>query len=227
MVLAGKVFKVREKVDLDAVAAKLEGYREEEPYTEEDREFKLVTEVQDIVLRKNILQGVYAQDKIIHLRHHGEVVPTPKTIEAPFTFTLDRDRVLLTVLEKKWNANSIANQLSEIIFVTAGHIVEARIPSETLRRYHEENPEGTKVIFFDEVDIPNIKKLSLYGPSLADTGLYSDYLKHGNIWYAVITSKHYGHIVGITRNGIVTIFNRLDPPDFLAYVAEEIYPLIE
>jgi len=227
MVLAAKIFKVRERVDLDLISAKLKGYRKEETYAEEGREFKLVTELHDITLRGDTLKGLYAQDRIIHLRHHGELVPTPTTIEAPFTFTLNRGRLLLTILEKKWNANNIANQLSETIFITVGQIVEARIPSETLRRYHEENPEGTKVIFFDEVDIPNIKKLSLYGPSLADTGLYPEYLKHGSIWYAVITSKRYGHIVGITRNGIVTIFNRVDPPDFFTYITEEIYPLIE
>ncbi|MEM3736612.1 MAG: hypothetical protein QXJ75_00755 [Candidatus Bathyarchaeia archaeon] len=227
MVLAGKIFKVREKIDLDAVAAKLKNYREEESYTEGDKEFRLVTEFRDLSLRRNVLEGLYAQDKIVHIRHHGELVPVPKTIEAQFAFTYERGLLLLTVLEKKWNANNIANRLSEIIFATTGYIVEARIPQEALQRYHEGNPDGTKVIFFDEVDIPNVKKLSLYGPSLADTGLYSEYLKHGSIWYIVITSKRYGHIVGITRDGIVTIFNRLDPSGFFSYVAEEIYPLVE
>jgi hypothetical protein len=226
MVLAGKIFKLKEKTDLNYIAAKLKGFKREESFTEDKNQFKLITEIQDLSLRTNLLYGVFSQDKVIYIFHQGDRIPIPKTIEAPFTFTPYKDHVLLTILERKWQANNIANTLSEIIFITSGHITEAKIASETLKKYHEQNPEGTKIIFFDEVDIPNINKLSLYGPSLANTSLYNDYLTHGNIWYIVVTSKKYGHIVGLTRNGVVTIFNEVDPSEFLNYVTEEIFPLI-
>ena len=47
------------------------------------------------------------------------------------------------------------------------------------------NPEDTKVTFFDNVDIPNINKLSLYGPDLVGTSLFEDYgnaVTYGTLW---------------------------------------------
>ena len=150
----------------------------------------------------------------------------PKTLEVPFVFVQEKERTLLLVVERKLIANNIANRLSEALFITSGYITEARITPEVLREFHERNPEDTKVIFFDEVDIPNISKLSLYGSGLLNTALYNDYLKHGNIWYLVVTSGKYGSIVGITRNSIVTVFNNIDREDYIRYVTNEIFPLI-
>ena len=45
------------------------------------------------------------------------------------------------------------------------------------------------------------------------------------MWYVVITSKKHGYVVGLTGNGIVTIFNRISPEEFLTYIIEEIFPL--
>lgn len=227
MVLAGKIFKLEEPAELSGIASKLKNYRREDFFTEEDKKLALQTEIQELSLRQNMLRGVFSQDKIIHIRHHGDVSPIPRTIEAIFTITSLKNNLMLSILEKKLQANNVANQLSEILFITKGKIVEARITSENLRRFHEENPQGTKVIFFDNVDIPNINKLSLYGPDLANTSLYSEYLKHGDIWYAVLTSKRHGNIVGVTRSGIVTIFNKIDPTEFLSYISDEIFPMLE
>lgn len=226
MVLAGKIFKVVEPLDLNTIAAKLKGYRVEEDFSEESHKFQLITEIQDLAMRTGELRGLFSKDQVIHVRQRGEMVPILKTVEALFTFAPYKDQLYLTILEKKWRANNIANALSEILFITVGRIVEAKIPPEVLRSYHDENPEGTKVVFFSDVDIPNIDKLSLYGPSLANTTLYTDYLSHGVIWYIVIVSKRHGYTVGITRNSIVTVFNNIDPNDLLAYVAEEILPMI-
>ncbi|MBO3809785.1 MAG: hypothetical protein FGF50_09370, partial [Candidatus Brockarchaeota archaeon] len=93
--------------------------------------------------------------------------------------------------------------------------------------YHNANSDAAKVVFFDDVDIPNIKKLSLYGPSLANTSLFTEYLKHGNIWYIVIAHRKTGLVAGITRDAVVTIFSRIDPSSFIRFSVEEIIPLIE
>jgi hypothetical protein len=135
--------------------------------------------------------------------------------------------LLLVILEKKRTANNIANQLSKILFISTGSIVEAKILPETLRKFHEANPEDTKVIFFDGVDIPNVDKLSLYGSQLADTALYNEYLTHGTIWYIVFKSRKYGIVAGVTRNSVVTAFSEVKPREFLEYIKEEIFPLIE
>jgi len=46
------------------------------------------------------------------------------------------------------------------------------------------------------------------------------------MWYVVVTSKKYGNIVGITGDGVVTIFNKIEEKDYFSYVTEEIFPLI-
>jgi len=227
MVLAGKIFRIREKTNLRSIAAKLKGYTVEETYKEENFKFKLLTEIQRLDMKEGSLEGVFSHDKVFHVSHRGNLTPIPKTTVAPFAFREHGEGILLTILEKKWQTNNIANVLSEMLFITAGFIVEARIPPENLRRYHEQNSEGTKVIFFNDVDIPNVRKLSLYGASLANARLYEDFLSHGNIWYVVVRSKKHDHIVGVTGNSIVIVFNRVEPSDFISYVADEIFPLIE
>jgi hypothetical protein len=228
MVVAGKVFRLLESLSLDEVASRLEGYRVEEPYEEGDYKFTLVTEVVGLLPKpeESMLRGVYSHDYVIHVFHRGKVAPLPRTVEALFSFSKLEDATFLTVVEKKRLANFIANKLSEILFDRVGGIVEARIPPETLREFHLKNPEDTKITFFDNVDIPNVNKLSLYGPDLVNTSLFEDYCKHGDLWYIVARAREYGYVVGITRDASVTIFNITDKEKYLEYVVKEVYPLI-
>ncbi|MEM4701078.1 MAG: hypothetical protein QXZ51_02915 [Candidatus Bathyarchaeia archaeon] len=228
MVVAGKVFRLSEPLPLEEVASRLEDYRVEESYEEGDYKFTLVTEVAGLLPKpdENMLRGVYSHDYIIHVFHRGKVAPLPRTVEALFSFSKLEDATFLTVVEKKRLANFIANKISEILFDRVGGVVEARIPPETLREFHLKNPEDTKITFFDNVDIPNVNKLSLYGPDLVNTSLFEDYCKHGDLWYIVARAREYGYVVGITRDSSVTIFNLTDKEKYLEYVTKEIYPLI-
>lgn len=227
MVTAGKVFRLMENIDIGTIAAKLKGYRKETTFAEEDTQIPLQTEIKDLSIRGNMLQGIYSQDTVTYITHHGQRTILPRTQEIPFVFAQEKDRTLLIVVEKKLVANNVANRLSEALFITSGYITEVRIQPDTLRDFHEQNPEDTKVIFFDEVDIPNISKLSLYGTGLLNTALYNDYLKHGKIWYIVMTARRYNSVLGITRNGIVTVFNTVDRSDFIDYILKEVFPLIQ
>ena len=227
MVVAGKIFRLSEQLSIDEIGSRLEGYRTEEPYEEGDYKFELVTEVVGLLPKpkENMIKGVYSHDYVIHVFHRGKVAPLPRTVEAVFSFAQRESATFLTVVEKKRVANFIANKLSEILFEKIGGIVEARIPPETLREFHLKNPEDTKITFFDNVNIPNVNKLSLYGPDLISTSLFEDYCKHGDLWYVVARSKEYGYVVGITRDASVTIFNLTEKERYLEYVAKEIYPL--
>lgn len=229
MVVAGKVFRLSEALSIGEVASRLDGYRVEEPYEEGDYKFTLVREVVGLLPKpkENLLRGVYSHDYVIHVFHRGKMTPLPRTVEALFSFTQREDTTFLTVVEKKRLANFIANKLSEIIFGKVGGIVEARIPPEVLREFHLKNPEDTKITFFDNVDIPNVNKLSLYGPDLINTSLFEDYCRHGDLWYVVARAREYGYVVGITRDASVTVFNLTDKERYLEYVTKEIYPLIK
>ena len=224
--MAGKIFRLAEGVELSEVEKRLKGYRVEEEVAEEGYQLKLVTEVERVNRVEQGLEGVISYDKVLWLPRRGELVPTVRTYTAPFLFSPFANQVLLTLVEKKHRANRIADLFSEILFGGYGGIVEARIPPENLHRYHEENPEGTKVVFFEKLDFPGIEKLSLYGESLSSTSAYSEMLGHGQIWYVVVNAKRYGYVVGVTGNGIVTIFSRVEVEDFLRYVVDEVFPLI-
>jgi hypothetical protein len=226
VVVAGKIFNLSEPLALDEIASRLENYHFEADYEEGDYKFMLLTEVVGLLPKKNTLSGVYSHDYVIHVFHRGKVAPLPRTVEALFSFAQVEDTMFLTVVEKKRLANFIANKLSEILFEKMGGVVEARIPPETLREFHHKNPEDTKITFFDNVDIPNVNKLSLYGPDLINTSLFEDYTKHGDLWYVVARSKETGYVVGVTRDASVTIFNLADKNKYVEYVNKEIYPLI-
>jgi len=225
MVVAGKIFRLSESLSIAEIASRLEGYRTEESYEEGDYKFTLVSEVVGLLPKGNILRGIYSHDYVLHVFHRGKIAPLPCTVEALFSFAQREDTTFLAVVEKKRLANFIANKLSEVLFEKMGGVVEARIPPETLRAFHLKNPEDTKITFFDNVDIPNVNKLSLYGPDLINTSLFEDYCKHGDLWYVVARSKEYGYVVGITRDASVTIFNLTEKERYLEYVTKDIYGL--
>lgn len=225
MVVAGKIFRLAEPLAVGEIASRLEGYHAEEAYEEGDHKLTLLTEVTGLLPKGKMLKGIYSHDYVIQVFHRGKIVPTPRTVEALFSFAEHEGATFLTIVEKKRLANFIANKLSQILFEGVGEILEARISPETLKGFHLKNPEDTKITFFDNVDIPNIDKLSLYGPDLTNTSLFEDYGKHGDLWYVVARSREYGYVVGITRDASVTVFNLAEKEPYLEYVAKEIYSL--
>ncbi len=227
MVVAGKVFKLSDLLSLPDVSSRLEGHRVEEEHEEGDYKFALITEVTGLSLKANLLRGVYSHDFVLQVFHRGRVIPQPRTVEAVFCFSQLDDTTFLTVVERKRTANFVANKLSELLFERTGQITEARISPETLKDFHLKNPEDTKITFFDNVDIPNVNKLSLYGPDLVNTSLFEDYAKHGDLWYVVARSKDSGYVVGITRDASVTIFNlpETEKEKYLEYVTRQVHKL--
>jgi len=226
LVLAGKVFLVRENSDMDVLAEKLKAFKVETENTVEEQDFKLISEIRDLSAGKGTLEGTFSFDTVFVVKHRDKAVPVPRTYEAPFSFNLSKDRLFLTVYDKKNRANNIANEMSKAVFLSLGQIVEARIDPETMRKFHEKNFENTKIIFFDDMDLPSISKLSLYGESLGNTTLYSDYLTHGKLWYVVLKSAKTGYVMGVTRNCVVTGFSKMDMSEFSSFIKGEILPLI-
>jgi hypothetical protein len=226
LVLAAKVFAVKEERNLPLVASKLKDFRLEQEVRVEGDSFNLLSEITGMDISKEYLEGTFSFDTVFQVKQHGKMVPMVRTYEAPFSFDLYGNSMFLSVFDKKSRANNIANEMSKSLFMSLGQIVEGRIQPEVLKRFHEDNFEETKILFFDDIDLPNISKLSLYGEGLGATKLYEDYLGHGKIWYAVVKSQKYGYVVGVTRNCVVTVFSRTDLPDFKRYVKSEILPLI-
>lgn len=226
MVLAGKIFEVKEEVSLEEIALKLKNYTHTEIFKTNNEELEILIEIKNISLKEKSLSALFNRDKPIIISQRGKRVPVIKTIETPIIFDEYNNRVLLFVLQEKHQANAIASILSQILFMNYASIVEARISSDQLKDFHEKNPEGTKVIFFHDLDIPGVRKLSLYGETLKNTSLYEEYLRHGKILYIVYTSTTKGWVFGLTYNCVVTAFSKIEEKDLIDYVREEIYPLI-
>lgn len=227
LVSVAKIFEFREEMSLAEVAKRLKDYSVQEIFSAEEKDLELLTEIKDLRLRKNQLRGLFSRDKVVMINQRGNILPIVKTIEAPLVVHELQGKTLLSVLQEKYFANSVASVLSQILFVTFGGIVEAQIPSSTLQEFHERNPDATKVIFFDDVDVPNVDRLALYGSALKDSTLYEQYLSHGKIWYVVYTSRSRGLVIGLTRNCVVTCFSKIDEQELVDYVEDEIFGLTQ
>jgi len=235
MVLPAKTFEMKGDSDLKLMVQRLNDLREEEPYqTIDEEEVNLVTEILDLKQEEDRVEGVFSRDFVRRRYYKRKLIETPVTEEAPFWIKPFRRRTFLIVLApsvargvKKLLTNHVANKFSEIIFNKTGAIVETRISNETLKKLHESNPQATKLIWFNDIDIPSVEKLCLAGSSLADTKLYHDYLEHGNIWYVVFKDQKRRITVGISRNSVVTLFSKSTTNDFINYILEDLLKLIE
>ena len=234
MVLPAKIFEIRESAELGLIVSKLKHFREEETYrTEKGEAVTLTTEILDLELNEDSISGVFSKDFIRRSFYKRELVEAPFTEESHFWIKLHNDRVFLIVSApsvargvKKLLTNFVANKLSRILFIIRQGIAEVNITHSTLQKLHEANPMATKLIWFDEVDIPGVEKLCLAGSGLVDTTLYKEYLEHGKIWYVVFEVQKRGIVIGITRNCVVTLFSKSTPEEFVNFISEDLLTLI-
>jgi hypothetical protein len=166
--------------------------------------------------------------------YRRQLVESPVTEEATFWITRFQNRTFLIDVApsvargvKKMLSSHVANRLSKILFITPRAILETKIPNETLKTLHESNPQATRLIWFDQMDIAGVEKLCLAGSDLADTQLYQDYLAHGQIWYVVFEAQKRGLTMGITRNSVVTLFSKSTKDELVNYIREDLLLLIE
>lgn len=235
MVSPAKIFKITGDTDLGFIARKLKDFREEETYETDDGEVnELVTEVLNLELKDDKLTGVFSKDFVKSRYYRGGLKENLVTEEAPFWIREFRGNNFLAVLApsvargvKKLLTNNVANKLSEILFLKSGLIIESKITHDTLKELHESNPRATKLIWFDNIDYPDVGKLCLSGSALAGTKLYHEYIEHGKIWYAVFEAEKYGFVVGVTRNCVITLFSKATIDEFSNFILNEIIPLVE
>jgi hypothetical protein len=235
LVLPAKVFEIKEKVDPGVMLWKLKDFKEEEICKNEAGEnLNLTTEILDLKSKEGVVEGVLSKDFMRRRFYRRSLVEAPITEEAPFWIVSSKKRTFLVVEApsvargvKKLLTNYVANKLSKVLFINSQSILEVRLPHETLKELHESNPQATKLIWFDEVDIPGIEKLCLAGSDIVDTRLYHDYVEHGKIWYVVFEAQKRGIMVGITRNCVVTLFSKSTTQEFINYLIEDFLKLIE
>ena len=235
MVLPAKIFEIKDESDIGLIVGKLKDFREEELYeTEKGETINLATEVLDLKLKGDSLSGVFSKDFVRRRFYRRKLVETPVTEESPFWIKTFKGRRFIMISApsvargvKKLLTNYVANKLSKVLFIDPHAIVQAKISHNTLKDLHESNPQATKLIWFDQVDIPGVQKLCLAGSDLVDTVVYREYLKHGEIWYVVFEVQKRGIVVGITRNCVITLFSKSSPEAFIDYILEDLLRLVE
>jgi hypothetical protein len=226
MVISAKIYSLPKEAEIENVRKKISNYNVEKVEEHEGKKFNLITKISNVKQTNNsLLEGVFSKDEVIYLPQRGSVNPTLYTRDSFFTFIFN-ERKSLIIFEKKQIADAIANELSKILFIKVGMIIEVKIEPSIMRRFHEENRQNTKVIFFNDVKIPGIKKLSLYGENLANLEIYNEYLKLGNIWYIVFQSKITNGIAGLTRDGVVVHFSKIELKDFQNFIINEILKIL-
>ena len=234
MVLPAKIFEIKGEIDTGLIIGKLKDFREEELHrTENGKTINLVAEILDLKLEKDAISGIFSKDFVSKRFYRRKLIETPITEESTFWIKSFKKRSFIIVSApsvargvKKLLTNYVANKLSKTLFITPHAIIEMRIPHATLKELHESNPQATKLIWFDQVDLPGVEKLCLAGPDIVDTSLYRDYLEHGKIWYVVFEVQKRGIVVGITRNCVVTLFSKSTAEEFIIYINEDLLMLV-
>ncbi|MGC8556169.1 MAG: hypothetical protein ACP5NG_04100 [Conexivisphaera sp.] len=226
MALAAKLFRLRANVRPDVLVHKLKDFRLEREDVGTGQ--VLVEEIRDVAYSSGYLSALALKDRPLVFRRHGEVVKTVRTLEVPFYMRVEGGSQLLLVMAKKRLANEIASDLSRVIYGAPGGVVEARLSHDKFRQYFEASMEGARVIYFDQVDLPNVDVLALYGESLRDSALYHDYLEHGKIWYVVVSlPSRNGLTVGVTRNAVLAAFGRTTAQELIDFAFGELAALLE
>jgi len=226
---------MKEEADVGLIVGKLKDFRQEELYeTQTGERINLVTEILDLKLDGDSVSGVFSKDFVRRRFYRRKLVETPITEESPFWIKPLQRRVFVIVSApsvargvKKLLTNYVANKLSNILFIIPHAIVEIQVSPATLKNLHESNPQATKLIWFDEVDIPGVDKLCLAGSDVTDTRLYNEYLEHGKIWYVVFEVQKRGIVVGIARNCVITLFSKSSAEEFIDYISEDLLTLAE
>ncbi len=234
LVLPAKIFEVKEKASIRSILGKLKGFREEELHkTEDGKTVSLITEVLDLRLDGGIISGVFSKDFMRNSFYRRKMIQAPVTEESPFWIMPFKGRLFMILQApsvargvKKLLTNFVANKMSKVLFITTHAILEVKIPHATLKELHESNPQATKLIWFDQVDLPGVEKLCLAGPDIVDTSLYREYLEHGKIWYVVFEVQKRSIVVGITRNCVVTLFSKSTAEEFIKYINEDLLMLV-
>jgi len=230
LVLPAKIFEIKESIDMDSIVTKLSTFREEESYKmDAGGTSRLVTDILDLRREEKSVEGIFSRDFVRKRYYRRRLVETLVTEEVPFWIKSVGNRMFLIALApsvargvKHLLTDHVASKLSQILFNNSLSIVEARISSENLKKLHESNPQATKLIWFDDIDIPGVQKLCLAGSSLADTKLYQEYLEHGKIWYVVFEVQKRGIVIGITRNCVITLFSKSTTESFVNYILEDL-----
>jgi len=219
---SGKLYLIQGSEDLEEIYDKLDGFSVTEKYEDGGFTFDLITDIQKVSAGENHVSGIYCYDYVTRNYHRSKIMHTPITQECPFRFGTHGNSLWLLVMVSKDIANRVAIGLGGICNLD---VREGSIYSREMNHFIKLN-DKTKVVFFDEMDIPGVDKSSLYGNELVQTELFSSFAKRGTPKWVVTEAELKGYTVGVGGDVGVTIYNNVETKDYVEFVEDEILPLV-
>lgn len=227
MPTAGKIFLYQEVLELAQIQERLEDLSEEIEYALDGETFNLVTDISHLSLTEKELSGLYSADGVEAKMHRSGPQYVTYTRESPFYFFEEEERSYVLIMAPKRIANGIANKLSLILHDAVGAIAVPKLNPRKLREFCE-GSEAIKVLLFEEMDIPNLEKATMYGTNIVQMDLYNRFVDSGQYRYSVskLKPEKDAHTIGIVRDGSVCIFTEIDSHEYVQFIKNEIVPMI-
>lgn len=225
MPTAGKLFLYVEDLSFEMIKDALEDWSETTEYNDGLIETELITDITNAHLSDDEVTGILRADGVDTKSHRTGMKAIPYTASSQFMFFEQDGRKYVLIIAPKVTANNVANKLSMILHDEVGAVTVPKLNPLKLREFCEAGM-AIKVLLFDEMDIPNMEKATLYGTNITQVNLYGKFVDSGQYRYSVTKLSKDGYTVGIVRDGSVCIFNTIEREDFIAFVKENIVPLV-
>lgn len=169
--------------------------------------------------------GVVEESFISRMEFRGEEIKVPVSLTIEFSFIEYDKRQFLIVYAGKRRADRLAVRFSEILYDRRDVIVEVYIPPEKMRSLYLDKVGEVRIVILDNLRIPGLSKITLFGKDLKDSDAFMDYLKKGRESYVVYRDEE--GVFGVSRMGQIIAFSRIDLETLESYLREKIIPLAE
>ncbi len=169
--------------------------------------------------------GVVEESFISRMEFRGEEIRVPVSLTIEFSFIEYDKRQFLIVYAGKRRADRLAVRFSEILYDRRDVIVEVYIPPEKMRTLYLDKVGEVRIVILDNLRIPGLSKVTLFGKDLKDSDAFMDYLKKGRESYVVYRDEE--GVFGVSRMGQIIAFSRIDSETLESYLREKIIPLAE
>jgi len=140
-------------------------------------------------------------------------------LKVPFEIFSFRGKLFLMVLAGGKRALRVARKVAE---VAGADVQEVRLNVKRLLELYGESV--VKVVAFDMVRVPGLRKVILTGESVSDTPLFKELFETCEIRYAMLRTGE-GHVIGVSSSGAVVALSRLSDEELLSFVKETLLPL--
>ncbi len=221
---ACKIFDVLEPLSVREIYDSLHGYTQ---LWEEELNGRSVTvgfRVADVEMGEDTVWGTAEESWIRSVSFRDEEIRVPVSVSIGFTFIKDRRREFLIVYAGRRLADRLSVRFSELLFDRRDMIVDVYIPPEKMREIYMDAQEIRSIIL-EDVRLPGVKKVTLFGDDLRNSRTLKSYLRKGRETYVVYRDEE--GVFGLSRMGQLVAFSRIDDETLEAYIREKILPRTE